>query len=130
MASAASTSETEARRSVAITGAGVRLGRPRTMAMPPSTWMSAPILTSSGTCMKRFSNTVSEIRDDPSARHISAMNWACRSVGKPGKGSVVISVEVTVPVPATWMESQSSVTDTPASFSTSNSESRCRGRAL
>ena len=37
------------------------------------------------TCMKRFSNIVSVICDEPLALVISAMNWACRSVGKAGK---------------------------------------------
>ena len=41
--------------------------------------------------MKRFSKIVSVMRDVPLARVISAINCACRSVGKPGNGSVVTS---------------------------------------
>ena len=41
--------------------------------------------------MKRFSKIVSVMRDDPLARVISAMNCACRSVGKPGNGAVEMS---------------------------------------
>ncbi len=41
--------------------------------------------------MKRFSKIVSGMCEVPRARVISAMNWACRSVGKAGNGSVVTS---------------------------------------
>ncbi len=41
--------------------------------------------------MKRFSKIVSVIFDWPLAMVIRPMNCACRSVGKPGKGSVVTS---------------------------------------
>ena len=41
--------------------------------------------------MKRFSKIVSVIIEAPSATHISAMNCACMSVAKPGKGSVITS---------------------------------------
>jgi hypothetical protein len=34
--------------------------------------------------MKRFSKIVSVIIEAPSAVHIKAISWACRSVGKPG----------------------------------------------
>ena len=44
----------------------------------------APMRISSGTCMKRLSKIVSVIIDAPSARVISAIICACRSVGKPG----------------------------------------------
>ena len=84
-ASAATISDTEARRSVAITGAPDRPpGTPRTMADAPCTLMRAPMRFSSGTCMKRFSKIVSVIIAAPSATDISAMNCACMSVGKPG----------------------------------------------
>ena len=53
--------------------------------------MWAPRRASSCTCMKRFSKIVSVIRDLPLAIVISPMNCACRSVGKPGNGSVVTS---------------------------------------
>src|ERR1700722_2978985 len=87
----ARTSETEARKSVAITGAPVSFSTPRTMAAAPCTAMSAPMRVNSGTCMKRFSKMVSVIIAAPSAVLISAMSCACRSVGNPGKGSVVTS---------------------------------------
>ena len=38
--------------------------------------------------MKRFSKIVSRTVEVPCAMHMSAMSCACRSVGKPGKGSV------------------------------------------
>ena len=80
------TSDTEARKSVAMTGAPVSRGTPRTSAEAPWTLMLAPIRTSSGTCMKRFSKIVSVIIEAPSAVAISAMICACRSVGNPGIG--------------------------------------------
>lgn len=40
----------------------------------PETFIFAPILLSSGTCIKRFSNMVSDIFDRPSALHIIAIN--------------------------------------------------------
>ena len=48
--------------------------------------------------MKRFSKIVSVICDLPLAMVIRAMNCACRSVGKPGNGSVVMSTGA-MPVP-------------------------------
>ncbi len=38
--------------------------------------------------MKRFSKMVSRTSEVPLAMHISAMSWACKSVGKPGNGWV------------------------------------------
>ncbi len=80
----ASTRDTEARRSVAITGAPCSARTPRTMAEAPCTLMLAPMRFSSGTCMKRFSKMVSVTMAAPSATAISTMNCACMSVGKPG----------------------------------------------
>ena len=48
--------------------------------------------------MKRFSKMVSLIRETPFARVISAMNCACRSVGKPGNGAVEMSTAL-MPAP-------------------------------
>ena len=48
----------------------------------------APSRANSCTCMKRFSKMVSRTSEVPLAVHISAMNCACKSVGKPGKGWV------------------------------------------
>src|SRR5262249_21721391 len=84
--SAAMTRETEARRSVAITGAPLSALTPSMVAHSPSSWMWAPSRTSSCTCMKRFSKMVSVMREIPFARVINAISWACRSVGKPGNG--------------------------------------------
>ncbi len=80
----ASTSETEARRSVAMTGAPTSCGTPRTSAAAPCTVTSAPMRASSGTWAKRLSKTVSVIVAAPSAVAISAIICACRSVGNPG----------------------------------------------
>jgi hypothetical protein len=85
------TSDALARRSVAMTCAPERGWPPITWAVWPSTSMSAPMRRSSGTCMKRFSKMVSTMHEVPCARHMSTMNWACMSVGKPGCGAVVTS---------------------------------------
>ena len=61
------------------------------MAWRPSMRMFAPMRASSCACMKRFSKMVSVMKEMPSAPVISAMNWACRSVAKPGCSSVVTS---------------------------------------
>ena len=74
------------------------LGTPRTSAEAPCTVMLAPMRISSGTCMKRFSKIVSVIIEAPSAIAISAMTCACRSVGKPGKGSVITSTPASRPL--------------------------------
>ena len=76
---------------LATTGAPVSCGTPRIIADAPCKLIFAPIRASSGTCMKRFSNIVSVIIDAPSAIDISDINWACMSVGKAGKGAVLIS---------------------------------------
>ena len=69
---------------VAMTGAAVSRSTPRVTAVLPVSWMSAPMRWSSWTCMNRFSNTVSEIVAAPSATTLSAVNWACMSVGNAG----------------------------------------------
>ena len=90
-ASPASTSDAEARRSVAITGApesGVdALARPPSR---PSTAMSAPMRLQ----LRHVHEAVLEdgLGDDRRCRrprHSSAMSCACMSVGKPGCGAVV-----------------------------------------
>ena len=58
--------------------------------------------------MKRFSKIVSRTSDTPRAVHISAMSWACRSVGKPGKGCVstltgIEAVAVSRHAKAAWL---------------------------
>ena len=73
------------------------MSTPSTTAVSPSSLMRAPSRASSCTCMKRFSKIVSVMRETPRARVISAMNCACRSVGKPGNGAVEMS---TGPMPA------------------------------
>ena len=91
-ARAAMTRETLARRSVAITGAPRRAVLPWTVAQWPSMVISAPMRASSGTCMKRFSKMVSHSAESPFAWVSRVMNWACMSVGKSGKGAVVMSM--------------------------------------
>ena len=86
----ASTSEADARRSVAISGAPDIFSTPRTIAALPSSWISAPRRCSSSACMKRFSNTVSVMTPTPSATQLSAVNCACMSVGNAGYGAVVM----------------------------------------
>ena len=83
-ARAAITSDAEARRSVAITGAPRSCLTPAMMAVLPSMVMSAPRRFISCTCMKRFSKIVSVTRLAPLAMVFTAMNCACMSVGKPG----------------------------------------------
>lgn len=90
-ANPASTSDTEARRSVAIIGAPFRESTPLIVAVLPCTVILAPILLSSGTCINRFSKIVSVMIEAPLAMLINAMIWACMSVGKPGYGWVVTS---------------------------------------
>ena len=63
----------EARKSVAMTDAPESCDGPWIRAKEPSIRMSAPIRTSSGTCWKRFSNTVSDTIEEPAAWVISAM---------------------------------------------------------
>ncbi len=67
-----------------MTGAPVSFCTPRTTAVWPDSLMSAPMRTSSSTCMKRFSKMVSSTTPAPLAMVIRAMTWACMSVGKPG----------------------------------------------
>jgi len=69
---------------VAITGAPLRRGTPRTTAVLPRTRISAPMRSSSFTCMKRFSKMVSVMTLCPAANAMRAMIWACMSVAKPG----------------------------------------------
>ena len=88
---AAITSDIDARKSVAITGAGVNFSTPSTMAVWPSTRILAPMRCSSGTCIKRFSKIFSMMVLVPSARQQTAISCACISVGKPGCTWVRIS---------------------------------------
>ena len=80
----AMTRHADARRSVAITFAPVSFATPRTIAVLPSTSISAPRRTSSCTCIIRFSKIVSVMTDVPAARVATAIICACMSVGKPG----------------------------------------------
>ena len=72
-------------------GAPLSCGTPCTTAALPSRWMSAPSRCNSWACMKRFSNTVSVTTPVPLATQLSAVNWACMSVGKAGYGAVLMS---------------------------------------
>mmetsp|Transcript_27491 Transcript_27491/g.50825 ORF Transcript_27491/g.50825 Transcript_27491/m.50825 type:complete len:305 (+) Transcript_27491:1833-2747(+) len=110
--------DTEARKSVAITRAPLSFSTPCTVAVPPCTSILAPMRISSGACIKRFSKIFSSRTDVPSAVHIIAMNCACRSVGKPGNGSVVTSTAFTRPfLRATLRPFSVSSTSIPASCS-------------
>ena len=84
--------DTEARKSVAMTGAPLSFCRPLSpFAVAAVTLRSrAPMRISSGACIKRFSKDLS--LPAPTCRvavHNSAIICACKSVGKPGNGSVV-----------------------------------------
>ena len=65
-----------------------RRSRPRTTAWWPSVRMSAPRRSISLTNMNRLSKTFSVTIAVPSRTDASAMAIGCRSVGKPGYGSV------------------------------------------
>ena len=68
--------------------------------------------------MKRFSKIFSSSTETPSAVQSSAIICACRSVGKPGKGSVVTSTAFTRPfLRATFSPRLVWVTLTPAASS-------------
>ena len=69
----AMTSDTDARRSVAMTGAPRSLAVPSMVAVSPSSDIRAPNRASSCTCMKRFSKIVSVICEEPPAQAISAV---------------------------------------------------------
>lgn len=123
-------SEADARRSVAITGAPLRRSAPRTIAVCPSTWISAPRRSSSLTCMKRFSKIVSLITPTPSATQLSAMNCACISVGNAGYGAVVrLTARGRLPCMSRVTLSAVVVIVAPASVSLSSTASRVSGRA-
>src|SRR5258708_227292 len=74
-----------------------RCGPPRRRAGAACTWMVAPTGPSPGPGRKRFAKTVSVIIAAPSAIVIAAIICACRSVGKPGKGSVMTSTPASRP---------------------------------
>ena len=74
-----------------MTGAPFNFETPWTFAIPPWTSIFAPIRINSGACINLFSNKVSSKRLVPSAKHIKAINCACKSVAKPGYTSVLTS---------------------------------------
>ena len=67
---------------------------PWMMAVGPSLRMRPPMRFSSPTWRKRSGKMRSVMTLMPSPRQSRAMSWACRSVGKPGYGWVVISTAV------------------------------------
>ncbi len=73
-ASPASTKAALARKSEAITGAPFRAETPRIVATRPLTCISAPMRTSSGTCIKRFSKILSSITEFPLESVINAIS--------------------------------------------------------
>ena len=80
--------------------------------------------------MKRFSKIVSVICEEPPAQAISAINCACRSVGKPGNGAVdTVTGLMPAPLRATRMPSLLTVMTAPAWVSTSSADCNSSGRA-
>ena len=80
--------------------------------------------------MKRFSKIVSVICEEPPAQVISAINCACRSVGKPGNGAVdTVTGRIPAPFLATRIPSLLTVMTAPASVSTSSADCSSSGRA-
>ncbi len=130
-ASAASTSEAEARRSVAITGAACSCRTPLMIAVLPSRRISAPMRRISSMCMKRFSKMVSITVPTPSAIVFSAANCACMSVGNAGYGAVRTSTAFgRRPRMSTSIQVSPVSTLTPASSSFCSTASRCSGRVF
>ena len=82
--SPASTSDADARKSVAMTCAPVSRSTPRAITVLPWIDRFAPSRCSSSTCWKRFSKIVSVIVAVPSATAFNAQNCACMSVGNAG----------------------------------------------
>ena len=82
----ARTNATEALRSEAITGAAINFFTPATITACPSLRKFAAIRFNSATCINLSGNTLSMTILFPSASDKSAINWACKSVGKPGYG--------------------------------------------
>ena len=124
------TSDTEARRSVAMTGAPRSLAVPSMVAVSPSSAILAPNRASSCTCMKRFSKIVSVISEAPPAQAISAISCACKSVGKPGNGAVdTFTGRMPEPLRLTRMPSGLTEITAPASVSTSSADCNSSGRA-
>ena len=76
---------------------------PETIAVGPWRKSWAPMRESSATWRKRSGKIFSVITLVPSASVSRAMNCACRSVGKPGYGWVVISAGRMGPVGRMWM---------------------------
>jgi UDP-N-acetylglucosamine enolpyruvyl transferase len=80
--------------------------------------------------MKRFSKIVSVMWEVPPARVISAMNCACRSVGKPGNGAVLTSAgAMPAPLRATLMPALVADTTAPARTRMSRADCSNSGRA-
>ena len=88
----------------------------------------APMRTSSGTCMKRFSKMFSVTRLTPSAWVTNAIYWACISVGKPGYSSVDMLAAHSFPAARTrTVSGPSTSTRTPVSSSLAITAPRCAG---
>ena len=121
------TSAAPALRSGAFTLAPVYLFTPLMIAILLSTFISAPILVSSSTYLKRFSNMLSVTVLVPSAIPKSTAICGCISVGKPGYGSVVTCVCFKCPSDITLTESSNSSTWQPTSNSFAVVASRCFG---
>ena len=113
----------EARKSVAMTVAPDSFSTPSMTATLPSIWILAPRRTISLTCMKRFSKIVSVTVAAPCDTALSAMNWACMSVAKPGYSVVRNDWAFNRPVEAMRIPPSNAVTVAPASRNLSTSAS-------
>ncbi len=130
-ARAAMTRDTDARKSVAITGAPFNRSTPSTVAVSPSSWICAPSRASSCTCINLFSKMVSVMCDVPLARVIRAINCACKSVGNPGNGAVITSTGSSAPpLRVMRMPSLVGVTLVPVCARTSSADCSSSGRAF
>ena len=77
--------------------------------------------------MKRFSNTFSVMMQLPPHRARRAIVWACMSVGKPGNGSVWMSVAWMAPVRLTVQPSSNVLMSSPMSSYFLSTSPRCLG---
>ena len=104
------TSAAPPRRSGASTTVPLSVRGPAITAWWPLVSMPAPRRLSSSTTTKRFSKTFSVMIEVPSASDSRTMVCACRSVAKPGCGSVEMSTGASGPSRLTVMRSSPSST--------------------
>ena len=114
-------------RSQAFTGAPMSLPLPSMRATLPLTVISAPILLSSSTYLKRCSQIFSVMMLVPSASVKRVAICDCISVGKPGCGAVLTLVLTRGPSTHTLMLSSNCCIFTPIFSSFFVIDSRCLG---